>query len=308
LNQANTEGQKITFNSRELQNEFDLFVVAMDFRQYDPALGRFTAMDRLTEFAPGITPYRFAFNNPNYWSDPTGLFESKNKALQFISDNGLEGASVTYNSEFDTWYVHFNNISIYQSRSGKYIIGFGSDSGFTVQVMPSNWGGGSGGSGGSGGGFVGGWAFNGSYWGGSYDGGGIGNGNITYGGASPLSEIDWNRINQGLGAFGLGNGVKTELIKYSAKFSSLSQTTSNYLKLSKGLGTFAAAATTAHRWYNTYDYYSNGGSDGRVLAKSILDTVMTGVGFLGPIGFTVSATYFILDSATGGFGGFGEIP
>jgi hypothetical protein len=36
LNQSNTEGQKITFNSREFQNEFDLFVVAMDFRQYDP--------------------------------------------------------------------------------------------------------------------------------------------------------------------------------------------------------------------------------------------------------------------------------
>ncbi|HRE77744.1 MAG TPA: hypothetical protein PLL09_07965 [Flavobacterium sp.] len=36
----------------------------MDFRQYDAALGRFMAMDRLTELTPGITPYRFAFNNP----------------------------------------------------------------------------------------------------------------------------------------------------------------------------------------------------------------------------------------------------
>jgi hypothetical protein len=29
---------------------------------------------------------------------------------------------------------------------------------------------------------------------------------------------------------------------------------------------------------------------------------MTGVGFLGPIGFGISATYFILDTTTGGFG------
>jgi len=34
---------------------------------------------------------------------------------------------------------------------------------------------------------------------------------------------------------------------------------------------------------------------------------MTGVGFLGPVGFGISAGYFILDAATGSFGGFGEI-
>ncbi len=33
-----------------------------------------------------------------------------------------------------------------------------------------------------------------------------------------------------------------------------------------------------------------------------MDLVMTGVGFLGLIGFGISATYFILDAATGHFG------
>jgi hypothetical protein len=47
----------------------------MDYRQYDQALGRFNGMDRLAELAPGISPYRFAFNNPVYWGDPTGLSE-----------------------------------------------------------------------------------------------------------------------------------------------------------------------------------------------------------------------------------------
>ncbi len=47
----------------------------MDFRQYDSAIGRFNGMDRLSEMAYGISPYRFAFNNPIMFSDPTGLIE-----------------------------------------------------------------------------------------------------------------------------------------------------------------------------------------------------------------------------------------
>lgn len=47
----------------------------MDFRNYDASIGRFFNMDKLSEGAPMHTPYRFAFNNPVYFSDPTGLFE-----------------------------------------------------------------------------------------------------------------------------------------------------------------------------------------------------------------------------------------
>lgn len=54
-------------------------------------------------------------------------------------------------------------------------------------------------------------------------------------------------------------------------------------------------------------YYYNGGTDWQVGTKATLDVIMTGVGFLGPIGFGISATYFILDVTSGGFGGFGEI-
>lgn len=32
-------------------------------------------MDRLSELAYSITPYRFAFNNPVFFGDPTGLIE-----------------------------------------------------------------------------------------------------------------------------------------------------------------------------------------------------------------------------------------
>jgi hypothetical protein len=47
----------------------------MDFRMYDNALGRFHNIDKMTDIMPSLSPYRFAFNNPVLWNDPTGLLE-----------------------------------------------------------------------------------------------------------------------------------------------------------------------------------------------------------------------------------------
>ncbi len=48
----------------------------MDFRMYDNALGRFHNMDKMTDILPSLSPYRFAFNNPVKWNDPSGLLEN----------------------------------------------------------------------------------------------------------------------------------------------------------------------------------------------------------------------------------------
>ena len=61
----------------------------MDFRMYDSALGRFHNIDKLAELAPMHNPYRFAFNNPVYWRDPSGLFESK-----YLAVPGSKGTKV----------------------------------------------------------------------------------------------------------------------------------------------------------------------------------------------------------------------
>ncbi len=74
---GNSTAQKYKFNQREWQDELGLNMTAMDFRQYDNALGRFVVTDRMSELAPGINPYRFAFNNPIAYADPTGLREKK---------------------------------------------------------------------------------------------------------------------------------------------------------------------------------------------------------------------------------------
>lgn len=45
----------------------------MDWRHYDPAIGRFNCIDKLAESFFDVTPYNFANNNPIYFNDPTGL-------------------------------------------------------------------------------------------------------------------------------------------------------------------------------------------------------------------------------------------
>ncbi|NDI99427.1 hypothetical protein GWA97_10115 [Flavobacterium sp. LaA7.5] len=78
----NPDNFEYKYNGKELQDELGLNVTAMDYRMYDNALGRFMGMDRLSEMSYSITPYRFAYNNPVYWNDPTGLLEQNSENLE----------------------------------------------------------------------------------------------------------------------------------------------------------------------------------------------------------------------------------
>jgi RHS repeat-associated protein len=66
-------GYQYKYNGKEYQDELGLNVTAMDFRQYDSTIGRFTSIDLLSEIFHEHTPYHFTLNNPVYFSDPTGL-------------------------------------------------------------------------------------------------------------------------------------------------------------------------------------------------------------------------------------------
>ncbi len=72
---STNQAQKYTFNGQPFDESLSLNVQEMTFRHYDPAIGRFFGMDRLAELMPSLTPYRFAYNNPVLWADPTGLIE-----------------------------------------------------------------------------------------------------------------------------------------------------------------------------------------------------------------------------------------
>jgi hypothetical protein len=122
-------------------------------------------------------------------------------------------------------------------------------------------------------------------------------------GGTNSSGAFWNNVNTGIGAFDVGQGAKGELINYAAK----SSPAINDLKYVKGIkalgyGTFGVSSVITVGLAG--NYYANGGTNSSVGIKASLDIIMGGVGFLGPIGFGVSATYFLLD-AGGAFGGYG---
>ena len=104
------------------------------------------------------------------------------------------------------------------------------------------------------------------------------------------------------GAAGVGVGFKNEVLKTLE----LGETGSKYLKYSKGLGITGGIISGGYTGYNAINYYNKGGNDWRVAAKAGLDIFMTGIGFTGPVGVLVSASYFVTDAATAGFGGFGK--
>ncbi|WP_314059924.1 DUF6443 domain-containing protein [Empedobacter brevis] len=58
------------FNGTELQKDFNINLNAMDFRMYDPAIGRWQAQDPIVHHS--MSPYNSFDNNPVFWSDPSG--------------------------------------------------------------------------------------------------------------------------------------------------------------------------------------------------------------------------------------------
>lgn len=93
---------------------------------------------------------------------------------------------------------------------------------------------------------------------------------------------------------------------HAGKNGELTKATSNYLKVFKGAGVAGSIVSSTISVGSAYNYYSNGGEDSEVAIKASLDATMALIGaFGGPVGFGISALYFIADYATDGFGGYG---
>lgn len=91
--QRSVEAEQYTFLDKEFEDNFGLNVTETDFRHYDSALGRFNVMDPLAELAYDFTPYRYGFNNPVFFSDASGLFETELQAKQFAALNKIGRAN-----------------------------------------------------------------------------------------------------------------------------------------------------------------------------------------------------------------------
>ena len=71
LENCNTcPGIKYKYNGQEWQDELGLNMYDMDFRDYDPAIGRWTGIDPITHHS--MSPYMAFDGNPVYWADPSG--------------------------------------------------------------------------------------------------------------------------------------------------------------------------------------------------------------------------------------------
>lgn len=89
--------------------------------------------------------------------------------------------------------------------------------------------------------------------------------------------------NTAVGALGIGNGIKTELIEYAGKTGELTKGTGNYLKFAKGVGT---VATVANIGYSTIQFANNPttGNATRLAVKGLA----IGTAFIPGVGWAIS--------------------
>ncbi|WP_346984791.1 DUF6443 domain-containing protein [Chryseobacterium sp. POE27] len=328
ISSRNPSSYNYQYNGKELQTETGW----NDFgaRMYMPDIGRWGVIDPLAEQMRRYSPYNYAFNNPVNFIDPDGMAATKWDIYghwDFDPNTTIMGGNF-----FEGMITGANRMSLWKNPgsggSGYTVTGNAAGSMFSYLM---------------GGGNINDISFNNGYaiWGTLdnsnnamfYDNDTMLTGNtggVTLHKVKVNDNTFWDELNEKLGAIGFGNDIKTQLIDYGILKSSgltysefkalngaaqelrilgtIGSTGSKYLKAAKGLGNVITVATTAYTTYKTYDYYVNkGGTDWKVGAKAALDVTMTVVGFLGPVGFGISATYFLLDAATDGFGGFGKI-
>lgn len=110
----NEEAEAYKFLNKEYEDSFALNVTETDYRHYDSALGRFNVMDALSELAYDFAPYRYGFNNPVFWSDASGLFETEAAARYYQLSHGLFGSSIEYDTDNGSWSINTGKSMITQ--------------------------------------------------------------------------------------------------------------------------------------------------------------------------------------------------
>ncbi len=90
----NSYNSPFKYNGKEFDEETGNYFYGA--RYYDPKWSIFISVDPLAEQAPDWTPYRYGFNNPIRYTDPTGMYENDD---YYFNENGQYLYSDTRTSE-----------------------------------------------------------------------------------------------------------------------------------------------------------------------------------------------------------------
>jgi RHS repeat-associated protein len=276
---------KFTYNCQELVSDLNLGWNDYGFRMYDAIIGRWSVVDPLVENRNWLTPYNYVQNNPIVRIDPNGALDANarnfDQGSKFIREDVFEqkridaarrgkiGDSPTCpkGKEFNV-YRENRNLFTYAGKgeNGQNIVLNGDGSGPVINGKSHK---------------------------------------STSKDASLSSGDDFfDDLNTSLGAFDIAQGAKGELISYASK----ANPAINELKYVKGLKVLGGATFIISSGISiglAGKYYATGGKNSSVAIKATIYVIMGGVGILRPIGFGLSATYFLLDSS-GAFGGYGD--
>lgn len=91
------------YNAQEFEGSLGLNMNEMDFRQYDPAIGRFVAIDALAPMSSSMSPYHFAKNNSVFFSDPSGLDPSIGTLIQNLANSSFGEVTTWFNDNNGMW-------------------------------------------------------------------------------------------------------------------------------------------------------------------------------------------------------------
>ena len=125
-------GDKRDFTGHEFvggANQRQQGVIDMLARVYVPGVGVFGAVDPLADLEPGLTPYRYAYNDPINYLDPDGLFETKAEAKEYAKENGIKtglfrDSKIEYDKDGkDYAIVNKTERSVIQKYDGQVVTG-----------------------------------------------------------------------------------------------------------------------------------------------------------------------------------------
>ena len=106
---SNSAASKFKYNDVELEEALGLDLYEMEFRMYDPAIGRFTSIDPITHHS--YSTYNAFDNNPIFWADPSGADGETSELIRNIWNNS--GSGIT------TW-INNGNGSFNKAKKGIY--------------------------------------------------------------------------------------------------------------------------------------------------------------------------------------------